>query len=67
MTDISQSHHYGTISYHSLVIITTSYSILINDVIFHYLAPYTYNLVRLLTILISYCATIAQYVPFLSS
>ena len=42
----------------------TSYSILINDVIFHYLAP---NLVRLLTILISYCATIAQYVLFLSS
>ena len=45
----------------------TSYSILINDVIFHYLTPYTCNLVRLLTILISYCATIAQYVLFLSS
>ena len=62
----SVTHHYGTILYHSLVIIMTSYSILINDVIFHYLAPYTYNLVRLLTILISYCATIAQYVLFLS-
>ena len=67
MTDISQLHHYGTISYHSLVIITTSYSILINDVILHYLAPYTYNLVQLLIILISYCVTIAQYVLFLSS
>ena len=40
----------------------TSYSILINDIILHYLTPYTYNLVQLLTILISYCATIAQYV-----
>ena len=45
----------------------TSYSILINDVILHYLTPYTYNLVGLFTILISYCATIAQYVLFLSS
>ena len=48
------------------MIITTSYSILINGVIFHYLAPYTYNLVRLLAILISYYAIIAQYVLFLS-
>ena len=39
------------------MIITTLYSILINDVILYYLAPYTYNLVQLLTILISYCAT----------
>ena len=38
------------------------YSILINDVILYYLALHTYNLVQLLTILISYCATIAQYV-----
>ena len=45
----------------------TSYLILINVVILHYLAPYTYNLVRLLTILISYSATIAQHVLFLSS
>ena len=67
MTDTCQSHHYGTISYHSLVIITTLHSILINDVILHYPIPYTYNLVQLLTILISYCATIAQYVLFLSS
>ena len=52
LTWLSQSHHYGTISCHSLVIITTSYSILINDVILHYLTPYTYNLVWLLTILI---------------
>ena len=44
----------------------TSYSILINNVILHYLTPYTYNLVQLLTILISYCATIAQYVCSLS-
>ena len=36
MTDMSQSHHYDIISYHSLLIITTSYSIPINDVISHY-------------------------------
>ena len=65
MTDMIRS--VTPLRYHSLVIITTSYSILINDVMFHYLTPYTYNLVQLLTILISYCATIAQYVLFLSS
>ena len=39
------------------------YSILINDVILYYLTPYTYNLVRLLTILISYCSLL----PFTDS
>ena len=40
---VMSSSLFMLITYYSVMM--TSYSILINDVIFHYLAPYTYNLV----------------------